>query len=78
MNGALIELKKVINMNCPNTYCRRSITPIIKYENDGGDNIHNLPYQDLICPVCNRRFLNWLCGLDKIKQAFGSNWALYQ
>jgi len=65
-------------MNCPNPKCNKQLlTPIVKYHNNGSDNIHGLEHTHLECPFCGQNFNHWHCGVEKLKEVLGGDFKNY-
>lgn len=65
-------------MNCPNKRCQQKLlAPIVKSFNDGTDNVDNLPHSHLECPFCGQQFNHWHCGVERLKEVFGSQFTMY-
>ncbi len=63
-------------MNCPNKKCQKKLlAPIVKSHNDGNDNINNLPHSHLECPFCGWQFNHWHCGIERLKEVIGKDFA---
>jgi len=60
---------------CPN--CKSVESKTTLHQNDGSDNIANLPHSHLECKECGRQFNLWECSDKDLKKIFGESYALY-